>query len=273
MHKVSLIITSIIAIGYCHNFFKNTIDLNENIIVVKIINYQVANIEKVARADAQILKILKGDIKQNQIKLKSVIFKNRHFTDLNNYTDLINGEIAILFLHKNNFNNLYTIKNSSIMHTKLMTNKRYVILPYNIMFPYRIFKNMYMPIDTNNDFGNKNRYAPFDTVINTITELINDPPLLYRKDCKFIFCAKYPQSRSFEVLEQYFQDNPSLNDVDRIAICDFKFNIGVSEDVIRFVIGKPTKITKFEKDKEKWEYKGLTEMIFNKQKRVLLKIN
>jgi len=210
MYKISLIITFIIAVGYCHDYFKNNLDLKGNIIVVKIYNYQVANIEKAVRADAQVIKVLKGDIKQDQIKLKSVIYRYRHYTDLNNYTDLKNGEIAILFLPKYKFNNIYTIRNSSIMHTILIKNKRYAILPYNIMFPYRIFKNMYTPMDTNNDYCDKNRYVPFDTVLNTITELINDPPLLCRKDCKFIFCAKYPQSRSFEVLEKYFQNKRKI---------------------------------------------------------------
>jgi hypothetical protein len=266
MYKIVLFVFIVFPTCYGHAYFKNVIDISENIIIVKVINVNVVNIENRVKGDAKVIKVLKGNIDKKQIKLKSISIL------YHSYSTFKNGELAILFLRKTKNNNTYTIYSWSILHTLKIKNDRFVSIWDEIIFPYRISKNIYTSIDTIGKAIYVKKYIPFDTLVNTISELIYEPPLLYRKDCYFL-CGKYLASRSYSDLDKYIKDNPNLTDVDRIAIYGLKFNTGVSSDVVKYLIGEPKNVIKIDKDKEKWKYKGLADMFFSLPDRKLILIN
>jgi hypothetical protein len=266
-----LLIFIICSTSYSDIYFKSYIDNSYNIALVKIVDVKIGNLEDQQKATAKVIKTLKGNPYDTLQLTIGERFSWAYFPSFHN------SSIALLFfpkLRKNHF----SVNNFQIISTSLIDTSRYANLPENITFPYRVIKSsFYRRIDTcrwcPDTADYKYSYSEWkvnlDTLLNSISDLITDPALPHAR-YNWFFANKYVHSRYKEAIEGFIKKHKDLNDVDRIAMYDYKFGKGVSYETIKFLCGKPNSILKIDKDREQWTYKGPFVFIFSLPDRKLL---
>lgn len=68
-----------------------------------------------------------------------------------------------------------------------------------------------------------------------------------------------------DTIDEYVKSHPDLNELDKACIYDGRFEVGMGQETVRFLLGEPKEILIIQQpwaQQEKWKYKSGGEKIF-----------